>query len=224
MPAASFLLPLLARLLHLIPSLLGLLPVLLRTPPPASGFFPFAPPLTPLVPRLPPLVPRLPPFAPRLPPLALRRLAFVVSLSNHTRLRRRTGHRPPASCLAPATPGPARIHSSCPDSPQTTPKSAPPQHPSYPRTRVSTPTTVTPQTTPKYAPPRPPRHSGVFSRNPVFVPRRTSGGPKNAPRQPKSFLEKTLTARESARSAPRTAPGLALETGRSAHCHIASPR
>ena len=188
MPAASFLLPLLARLLHLIPSLLGLLPVLLRTPPPASGFFPFAPPLT-------PLVPRLPPFALRRLAFVVSRLAFVVSLSNHTRLRRRTGHRPPASCLAPATPGPARIHSSCPDSPETTPKSAPPQHPSYPRTRASTPTTVTPQTTPKYA-----------------------------PRQPKSFLEKTLTAREGAHSAPRTAPGLATETGRSAHCQIASPR
>ena len=117
MPAALFLLPLLGRLLHLIPSLLGLRPVLLRPPPTASGFSPLAPPLTPLVPRL--------------PPFALRRLAFVVSSWNHIRLRRRPGHRPPASCLAPATPGPARIHSSCPDAPQTTPKSAPPRPKSF---------------------------------------------------------------------------------------------
>ena len=117
MPAASFLLPLLGRLLHLIPSLLGLRPVLLRPPQTASGFSQLAPPLTPL--------------APRLPPFALRRLAFVVSLSNHTRLRRRPGHRPPASCLAPATPGPTRIHSSCPDAPQTTPKCTPPRPKSF---------------------------------------------------------------------------------------------
>ena len=89
----------LARLLHLTPTLLGLLPVLLR-----PSF------------RLPT---RFSPLAHPPPPLALRRIAFVVSLSNHTRLRRRPGHRLPASCLAPATPGPTRIHSSCPDSPQT---------------------------------------------------------------------------------------------------------
>ena len=117
MSAASFLLPLLGRLLHLIPSLLGLRPVLLLPPQTASGFSPLAPPLTPLVPRL--------------PPFALRRLAFVVSLSNHIRLRRRPGHRPPASCLAPATPGPTRIHSSCPDAPQTTPKCTPPRPKSF---------------------------------------------------------------------------------------------
>ena len=85
MPAALFLLPLLGRLLHLIPSLLGLRPVLLRPPQTASGFSQLAPPLTPL--------------APRLPPFALRRLAFVVSLSNHTRLRRRPGPSP--ACLVP---------------------------------------------------------------------------------------------------------------------------
>ena len=166
MPAASPLLPLLARLLQLIPTLLGLRPVLLRPPPTAPGFSPLAHPP---------------------PPLALRRIAFVVSLSNHTRLRRRPGHRPPASCLAPAMPGPTRIHSSCPDSPQPSPESTPP---------------------------RPTRLSGVFSRNPVFVPGPTFDGTQTAPPQPKSFLEKTLIARESAHSVPRTAPGLAPETGR----------
>ena len=124
--------PAASLLLPLLGRLLHLIPSLLglRPPPPAAGFSPLAPPLT-------PLVPRLPPFA----------------------LRRRPGHRPPASCLAPATPGPTRIHSSCPDAPQTTPKCTPPRL--------------------------------------------------------KSFLEKTLIARESAHSEPRTAPGLAPESGRS---------
>ena len=116
-PTASRLLPLLGRLLHRIPSWRGLRPFLLRPPPAASGFYPLASPPTPLVPRL--------------PPFALRPLAFVASLSRHSRPRRRPGRRPPAWRLALATPGPTRISSSCPRSPQTTPKSAPPQPKSF---------------------------------------------------------------------------------------------
>ena len=73
MPAASLLLPLLARLLHLIPSVLRLLPVLLRPPP--------------LTPHYSPLTPS------SRPPFAVGRSPFVVSpsassgqaLSNHER-------------------------------------------------------------------------------------------------------------------------------------------
>ena len=75
--------------------------------------------------------------------------------------------RPPAPPFGHVVPGHTGIQSSCPTAPQTSPKCAPPRHPSYPRTRVSTPTTLVPQS-----------HQ------------------KSAPRPPKSFLEKTLTARE----------------------------
>ena len=87
MPAASLLLPLLARLLHLIPSVLRLLPV---RPPPAPSHSSL---LSPHSFRPPPFVPRLPPFALRRPPFAVGRFPFVVSpstssgqaLSNHER-------------------------------------------------------------------------------------------------------------------------------------------
>ena len=49
-----------------------------------------------------------------------------------------------------------------------------------------------PQSRETCAPPRPTRHSGVFTRNPVCVPRPAANPPKCTPRRPKSFLEKTL--------------------------------
>ena len=123
MPAASLLLPLLARLLRLIPSVLGLLPVLLRPPP----LTPHYSPLTPS--SRPPFVPRLPPCALGRPPFAVGRSPFVVSpsassgqaLSNHERPLHRPAYpnllalppsyrRPPAFRLwAPTRPnrGPA---------------------------------------------------------------------------------------------------------------------
>ena len=85
MPAASLLLPLLARLLRLIPSVLGLLPVLLRPPPLTPHYSPLTPSTR--------FVPRLPPCALGRPPFAVGRSPFVVSpsassgqaLSNHER-------------------------------------------------------------------------------------------------------------------------------------------
>ena len=75
--------------------------------------------------------------------------------------------RPPAPPFGHVVPGHTGIQSSCPAATNFQPKCAPPRHPSYPRTRVSTPTTLVPQSHQKSSPP-----------------------------QPKSFLEKTLTARE----------------------------
>ena len=234
-PASSRLLPLPGRLLHRIPSWRGLRPFLLRPPPAASGFYPLASPPTPLVPRL--------------PPFALRPLAFVASLSRHSRPRRRPGRRPPAWRLALATPGPTRISSSCPRSPQTTPKSAPPQPKSFlektltaresatsaacpdpvPPPAPSPPREGTPagrQLTCGHAalPPSPLRERGgvrvaatpsnqpkpAVARRPVAPLRappwqaanrprpHSQTSPKSAPPQPKSFLEKTLNAREAA--------------------------
>ena len=240
MPAASFLLPLLARLLHLMTH-----PCAGPAPRPAAhasarlGLFPI---------RAAPDPARATPAAARAtpaPPFALRRLAFVAVLASVDAAPPRVRgelvephppappYRPSPACLvsrpryAGASAYPLVVPRLAPNHTEKRPAATsvvPAKATSSREGGHRTPTTLAPQTTPKSAPPRPPRHSGVFSRNPVFVPRRTSGGPKNAPRQPKSFLEKTLTAREGAHSAPRTAPGLATETGRSAHCHIASPR
>ena len=87
MPAASLLLPLLARLLRLIPSVLALLPV---RPPPAPSHSSL---LSPHSFHPPPFVPRRPPCALGRPPFAVGRSPFVVSpsassgqaLSNHER-------------------------------------------------------------------------------------------------------------------------------------------
>ena len=87
MPAASLLLPLLARLLSLIPSVLALLPV---RPPPAPSHssllspHSFHPP--PFVPRLPPCALGRPPFAVGLPPFMVSPSASSgQALSNHER-------------------------------------------------------------------------------------------------------------------------------------------
>ena len=111
-----------------------------------------------------------------------------------------------ASALSLPTKHPAR----------TPPDIAPPPHlPNRPATLQTTlridpipinpahPLRFAPRSRPKSAPPRPIRHSGVFSRNPVLVPRPTTP-PKNAPPQPKSFLEKTLTRATPPHSAPQT--------------------
>ena len=193
MPAALLPLSLLARLLHLIPPILDLLPVLLRPPPMAA--------------RLSPLALTLPRFVPRLALFASRPLPLLATPSNHPGPPHRPAlHRPAACPLAlwestcvrrqarqagvrlipllgestcvgasrvgvrvfpskrhPAAPSPRAV----PIAPQTSPICAPPCHPSYPRTRVSTPSPHAPQTP-----------------------------PKSTPRPPKSFLEKTLNARE----------------------------
>ena len=153
MPTVSLLLPLLVRLLRLALLLRDLLPVLPSPSPTASRVS---------------LLPLLqPPFVPRLAPFALRPLAFPATRLNHARSRHHPAQHPPATLLHPVAAAPARIRPSCPNAPQTAPKSTPPCHPSYPRTRVSTPTSRAPQTQQKCA-----------------------------PRPPKSFLEKTLNARE----------------------------
>ena len=153
MPTVSLLLPLLVRLLRLALLLRDLLPVLLHLPPMAA--------------RLSPRDLPLPRFVSRLPTFALRPLAFLAARLNHARSRHHPAQHPPATLLHPVAAAPARIRPSCPNAPQTAPKSTPPCHPSYPRTRVSTPTSRAPQTQQKCA-----------------------------PRPPKSFLEKTLNARE----------------------------
>ena len=153
MPAVSLLLPLLVRLLRLALLLRDLLPVLPSPSPTASRVS---------------LLPLLqPPFVPRLAPFALRPLAFPATRLNHARSRHHPAQHPPATLLHPVAAAPARIRPSCPNALQPAPKSALPRHPSYARTRVSTPTSRTPQTQQKCA-----------------------------PRPPKSFLEKTLNARE----------------------------
>ena len=99
MPAASLLLPLLARLRRLILSVPRLLPVLLRPPPIAA--------------RRSPLALLQPPFVPLLPAFALSPLAFLATRSNH--------RRPPATLPA----APRRIRSSCPTAPRTQQESTP---------------------------------------------------------------------------------------------------
>ncbi len=91
-----------------------------------------------------------------------------------------------AAALSPLN-GPAAAHAQSPCHPSdhlaNWPHQPSPTPPLRPRSR------------PKSAPPQPIRHSGVLSRNPVFAPRPQSQ-PKCTPRRPKSFLEKTLIARE----------------------------
>ena len=84
-------------------------------------------------------------------------------------------------------------------------------HPSAPRSR------------PKSAPPQPIRHSGVLSRNPVFAPR-TPTPPRNTPRRLKSFLEKTLIAREAPVFASPPTPTRGPSTQRNHPSPVSYPR
>ena len=96
----------------------------------------------------------------------------------------------PALNVTRSTPAAAGLRTYV-NAPPPTPKNTPPRHPSYPRRRVSTPTTLAPQSQPKNAPPQPsviPADAGVQSSGPT-VPQTAR---KNAPPHAKSFLEKTL--------------------------------
>ena len=149
--------------------------------------FPLALHLPPLLLRLLQLVLPLPPFAPG--PSPQRPQALPTPCRRYPATRHRPARRPlPLGAdapLAPAHPAKAcpaphrgpRTRSLGPATPQTQPRCTPPRQPSYPRPRVSTLTTRAPQTWPNSAPP-----------------------------QPKSFLEKTLTAREAHRRRPADAP------------------
>ena len=111
----------------------------------------------------------------------------------------RTGSpRRPVKPAPPDPPSPLTAHCSllCPRSSPLPPipKATPPRH--LPR-------------------PRPPCPQLAPRRATTPIPLTHQNPRKCTPRRLKSFLEKTLTARESAHSEPRTAPTLAPESGRS---------
>ena len=123
-----------------------------------------------------PVLLRPPPMAARLPPLALP--PFVPRLPTFALrplafLPPPSNHARPTQRRALGLAGPMCLQSLC---------------------------STAPQSPPNNIPPHPTRHSGVFSRNPVLAPRLQTP-PKNTPRRLKSFLEKTLTARETPNSA-----------------------
>ena len=134
--------------------------------------------LAPLAPRRLPFVLSRPPLVLSRPPLVLSLPRFVVSLSN----QEPPTHPTPATRLPRVIPAESRPRAQS-------------------RAGIQ-PSSTAFKPTPKSTPPRPTRHSGVFSRNPVFVPRPASSPRKCTPRRPKSFLEKTLIARETPISAP----------------------
>ena len=209
MPVASLLLSLIGRLLRLIPPHPTLLPALPHPPAAAS---------------------RLSPLALRLPSFVIHPLAFPATPSNRPRPDHRPENRPPATHRDPVAPAPAAIQSSCPNAPQITQESipprrtrhsgalsrnrafgplpasaepicAPPYHPPYPRPQVSIPTTLVPQSPPNSAPPcHPPCQRPRVSTPTSLAPQSHQ---KSAPPQPKSFLEKTLIAREAPKLPPR---------------------
>ena len=129
------------------------------------------PRLIPSVLALLPILLRPPQMAARLPPLALRpfvpRLP-IFALRPVAFLPTPSNHARLTRRRAPGLSGLTCIQSLCPTAPQSPPNNIPP-HPT--------------------------RHSGVFSRNPVLAPRLQTP-PKCTPRRLKSFLEKTLIARE----------------------------
>ena len=76
---------------------------------------------------------------------------------------------------------------------------------SRPGAGIPPPAPDTSQTQPKCARPCPTRHSGILTRNPVFVPQPASDPPQSTPRRPKSFLEKTLIHAQDPEPAPPAA-------------------